>query len=99
MKAHLKGFTGSDIREQIIPFPNEMCDADLSFTFEYGGREVACKARIKQTIGSAYKDKTIEVYPVEGLPPDAEYDHETFAKEARLYYTERIVKLRDGSDA
>ncbi len=99
MKAHLKDFTGSSIQEQIIAGPNEMCDADVSFTFEYGGREVACEARIKQTIGSAYKDRTIEVYPVEGLPPGVEYDHETFAKEARLYYTERVVKLGGGSNA
>ena len=95
MKAHLKGFTGSSIREQIVGGPFEMCDADVSFTFEYDGREVACEARIRQTVGSAYKDKTTEVYPVEGLPPDVEYDHETFAKEARLYYTERIVKQGD----
>lgn len=84
MKAPLKGFTGSYIREQIVGGANEMLDADVACTFDYGGREVACKARIKQTIGSAYKDKTIEIYPVKGLPPDVEYDHETFAKEARL---------------
>ncbi len=99
MRAHLKGFTGSHIWEQIVGGPNEMCDAEVACTFVYGGWEFACKARIKQTIGSVYKDKTIEIYPVEGLPPSVDYDHHAFAKEARLYYTERVVKLGDGSDA
>lgn len=93
VKAKLKGFTGSYIREQRIGGPDEMCDADVTcvFTVE-GGREVVAKARIKQTVGTSYGEKVIEVYPVEGLPANVEYDHEPFAAEARRFYTERIVK-------
>ena len=89
----MKGFTGSYIREQRIGGADEMCDADVFCAFLLAdGRSLSCQARIKQTTGSTYGEKIIEVGPVQGLPADAEYDHNGFAEQARRYYTERIIK-------
>ena len=95
MKAYLKNFTGSRIQKQTVGGPDEMCDAEVFCEFIYLGQDFPCKARIKQTVGSSYKSKVIEVYRVEGLPAGAKYDHDTFAEKARHYYTLRIVKQGD----
>lgn len=93
MKATLREFTGADIREQGLRILGQALDADVFCTFVLeDGQEVRCKARLKQTVGSAYKDQVIEVYLVEGLPPGAEYDYGEFAKAARHYYSEHAVK-------
>ncbi len=94
MRTTLK-FTGTLILHQIIGGPDEMCDAIVYCTFGLeGGREVACQAKVKQTVGSAYEEKMIEVHPVEGLPPGAEYDHGAFAEAARRYFTGHMMKQR-----
>ena len=86
MKATLKGFTGSYIREQHVGGSDEVLDADVSCTFVLDdGRQVGCMARLKQTVGSDYKQEMIEVWPVRGLPDGAEYDHNAFAEQARRY--------------
>lgn len=93
MKATLKQFTGGRIREQTLGDPDEMCDAEVYCTFTLeDGRETQCKARVKQTTGSAYRDKVIEVYPIEDLPPGTTYDHDDFRERATRYYTEKIMK-------
>jgi hypothetical protein len=43
-------------------------------------------------VGSDYRERIIEVGPVEGLEAGIEYVHHDFAEAARRYYTERIVK-------
>ncbi len=95
MKALLKKFTGSRIRKQTVGGQDEMYDAEVFCIFQYQGKDYPCKASIKQTVGSSYKSKVIEVYRVEGLPAGAKYDHDTFAEKARHYYTLRIVKQGD----
>ena len=94
MRATLK-FTGSLILQQVIGGPDEMCDAIVYCTFGLeDGRELACQAKVKQTVGSASEEKMIEVHSVEGLPPGAEYDHDAFAEAARRYFTRHIMKQR-----
>ncbi len=94
MKLSLK-FTGSLILQQVIGGPDEMCDAIVYCTFGLeGGREVACQAKVKQTVGSAYEENMIEVHSVEGLPPGAEYDHDAFAEAARRYFTSHMMRQR-----
>ncbi|MFB3110862.1 MAG: hypothetical protein ACE10G_02405 [Gemmatimonadales bacterium] len=95
MKALLKKFTGSRIRKQTVGGQDEMYDAEVFCIFQYQGKDYPCKASIKQTVGSSYESRGIEVYRVEGLPAGALYDHDTFAETARHYYTERVVKLGD----
>ena len=93
MKAILKGFTGADLLKRGSGGPDEWCGADVHCTFVLvDGREVECKASLKQTVGSAYKDQLIKVYLVEGLLPGVEYDHGEFAKAARHYYSEHVVQ-------
>ncbi len=88
-------FTGSLILQQVIGGPDEMCDAIVYCTFGLeDGRELACQAKVKQTVGSASEEKMIEVHPVEGLPPGAEYDHDAFAEAARRYFTGHFMKQR-----
>ena len=92
MKAYLKGFTGSRIQKRIIG-GRPMCGAELDCTFILDdGRRVECKTKIRQTGGSAYGNKNIDVDPVEGLPADTEYDHEMFAEVAAHYYNDRVLK-------
>ncbi len=93
MKAYLKRFTGSCIQKQIIGGADEMCETELDCTFFLDdGQRVECKTRITQTGGSAYSDKIIDVDPVEGLPADAEYDHEMFAEVAAHYFNDLVLK-------
>ena len=93
MKAYLKNFTGSRIQKRIIRGADEMCEAECDCTFILDdGRQVECKTRITQTGGSAYSDAIIDVDPVEGLPADAEYDHEMFAEVAAYYFNDRVLK-------
>ncbi len=92
MKACLKRFTGSCIQKQIIG-GRPMYETELDCTFILDdGQRVECKTRITQTGGSAYSDKIIDVDPVEGLPADAEYDHEMFAEVAAHYFNDLILK-------
>ena len=94
MRATLK-FTGSLVLQQVIGGPDEMCDAIVYCTFGLeDGREVACQAKVKQTVGSASEEKMIEVHPMEGLPPGAEYDHDAFAEATRRYFTGHMMKQR-----
>ncbi len=96
MKAYMQRFTGSRIQQQIIGGPDEVCDTELDCTFILDdGQEVECKSRIRQTGGSAYINKIVEVEPVEGLPADAEYDHEMFAMMAERYFNDRVVNQGD----
>ncbi len=94
MKAYLKRFTGSCIQKQIIGGADEMCEAECDCTFILDdGRRVECKARIRQTGGSASSNKIIiDVDPVEGLPADAEYDHKVFAEVAAYYFNDLVLK-------
>ncbi len=92
MKAYLKRFTGSRIQNRIIG-GRPMCETELDCTFILDdGRRVECKTRIRQTGGSAYSNKIIDVDPVEGLPADAEYDHEMFAEAAAYYFNDLVLK-------
>jgi hypothetical protein len=93
MRATLKGFTGSKVTKQVIGGPDEMCDAEVYCLFTADdGTEFRGTARVKQTTGSNYSDKMIEIYPVKGLPEGTEYDHGVFRERATQYYTEKIVK-------
>ncbi len=94
MKAYLKGFTGSRIQKRIIGGADEMCEAELDCTFILDdGRRVECKTRITQTGSSASSNEIlIDVDPVEGLPADAEYDHEMFGEVAAHYFNDRVLK-------
>ena len=56
------------------------------------GTEVTCRAYFKHTAGRERTDKVLELSPVVGLPADAEYDHDSFALEARRYYSEQLLK-------
>ncbi len=92
MKAYLKRFTGSRIQNRFIG-GRPMCEAELDCTFILDdGRRVECKTRIRQAGGSAYSNKIIDVDPVEGLPADAEYDHEMFAEVAAHYFNDLVLK-------
>lgn len=94
MKAKRFNFIGAYIEEQVVGGPNEMLSAVVEVELPYGdGKHFRCKSRIKQTVGSNYKDKVIEVGPIQGLPSGVEYDHAEFASLAREYYTNRIVKM------
>ncbi len=88
-------FTGTLILHQVIGGPDEMCDAIVYCTFGLeDGRELTCQAKVKQTVGSTYEEKMIEVHPVEGLSPGAEYNHDAFAEAARRYFTGHFMKQR-----
>ncbi len=95
MDALLKGFTGIRPLRRAARATKETYDAELYCTFEYGGQEVPCKARIKRTLGDTFKGKFIEVSRVEGLPPGVNYDQKEFAVGARQYYSEQILKRGD----
>ncbi len=93
MKAYLKRFTGSCIQKRIMLDADEMWETELDCTFILDdGQRVECKTWIRQTGGSAYSDKIIDVDPVEGLPADAEYDHEMFAEVAADYFNDLVLK-------
>ena len=93
MKAYLKRFTGSRIQNRIIG-GRPMCETELDCTFILDDdQRVECKTRITQTGSSASSNKIIiDVDPVEGLPADAEYDHEMFAETAAHYFNDRVLK-------
>jgi len=95
LKKFTKKFTRRHIRKKTVGGRDEMCDAEVFCIFEYQGKDYPCKASIKQTLGSSYKSRVIEVYRVEGLPAEALYDHDTFAEKARHYYIAQIVKQGD----
>ncbi len=87
-------FTGVYMIEQRIGGPDEMCDAEVKFVATFpDGKSFNGTTKIKQTVGSSYKDKNIEVWPPSGLPPDREIPWDQFSEEARGYYAEKIVKM------
>ena len=87
-------FTGSDIIEQRIGGPDEMLVAEVYFRATFAdGQVFNGKSKIKQTVGSNYRDKIIEVSPPEGLPQDRPISYDQFSQAARKYYTEKIVHL------
>ncbi len=70
-----------------------MYETELDCTFILDdGQRVECKTRITHTSGGAYSDAIIDVDPVEGLPADAEYDHEMFAEVAAHYFNDLVLK-------
>jgi len=87
-------FTGANIVEQRIGGADEMLVANVRFKAKFpDGKTFDGSTIIKQTVGSTYGEKIIEVAPPAGLPPDRVIPHEPFSAEVKRYYTERIVKL------
>ena len=95
MDALLKGFTGIRPLSRAARASGEAYDAEIYCTFECGGQEVPCKAKIKRTVGGTFKGKFIDVSKVDGLPPGVNYDQKEFAAWARKYYSEQILKRGD----
>jgi len=92
MKAKFR-FTGAYIEEQVVGGSDEGLTAVLNVDVIYDdGQVFKGSAKIKQTVGSDYKDKIIEVGSIEGLPSDRKYDYHQFAEAARQFYTTRVVK-------
>jgi hypothetical protein len=86
-------FKGGYIEEQIVGGPDEGLSAILTVSVKFDdGQIFTGTARIKQTVGSDYREKIIEVGPIQGLPRERKYDYSEFAKAARQYYTTRVVK-------
>ena len=86
-------FIGAYSVEQQIGGPDEMLAAEAAFKATFpDGKTFKGTTRIKQTVGSSYKDKMIEVGQPVGLPPDRIVPWDEFSEAARNYFTERIVK-------
>ncbi len=86
-------FTGVHIVEQEIGGPGEMLDAEVKFVATFpDGQSFEGAARIKQTVGSRYADKVIEVFPPTGLPQGREIPWDQFSSAATRFFTEKIVK-------
>ncbi len=87
MRATLMGFIGGQVGRDSASLQEEMTEGEVRCEFRLDdGMEVICSAHVKQTVGSKFEDLIVEVGPVEGLPPSAEYDHNNFAEKARRYY-------------
>lgn len=87
-------FTNTHIVEQRIGGPDEMLIADVGFRATFpDGQSFDGSTKIKQTVGSTYGEKIIEVAAPTGLPPGRDIPHDQFSKVVTEFYTERIIKL------